>query len=532
MNRLVIIAIGGSGERVMNSFIMSLAAGVPVNATSVLPIIIDNDQKSFSLSRCKDLIKYYRKKGTARDSKMGAFSIYEKAWDDPVKWPSFFKTPIEEPIFLDSDGANIGDLNTVIGALNNQTQRDILEERDLLFTDKDLTMELDGGFIGNPNIGSVVLNAIALHDNRYTAQQNAIGAGDGVVVVGSLFGGTGAAGIPLIVNKFKEKAESQQPYIGVVSLLPYFTTNNSSKAQIRIDEHEDVISDMFDVKARAALMYYDDYMQGVDAQYYVGDGLCKAVYPHNTYGDLQRNDSHPIEVMAALSLVDFAKGDFKNRVVYKRPVWSFKNENDDGNVALTSNLTDISNADFKKALVKFQMLKWILSEDDFLKDDIVENRKYVHDIGFDEDMRVATFTKDEHAMSQYPYAWGLNQLFKEWDMWLNELSNYGEIPSKRKMIYIKKDTVTEEKFTRLFFTDQMKGWGIAKVIQVRDGLFGRRDEPVDPQLKNALMKSYNDLVKSQTIDVNGTVSDEKKLPYLLLIISNALDSVLADKCTL
>ena len=527
MNRLAVIAIGGSGERVMNSLLMALAAGVPVNATSVLPIIIDNDQTSFSLKRCKSLIEYYCKKGTARDPKWGAFSIYENAWNDSSIWPTFFKTQIEEPIYLDADGANIGNLDTVIGTLDNQTQRDILEERDLLFTDKDLNMPLDGGFIGNPNIGSVVLNAIALHDNRYSNKQRALGAGDGVIVVGSLFGGTGAAGIPLIVNKIKTE-NAAQPYLGVVSLLPYFTTNDTAVAPAPFD----VISDMFDVKTRAALMYYDEYMQEVDAQYFVGDGRCKAVYKHEIYGNEQQNDSHPIEVMAALSLVDFAKGNFENRIFYKRPIWSFQTGDDDSNVSLISNLTDVPNLDFKKAIVKFQMLKWIFTEDEFLKDDINEDRAYVNNIGFTEAMRVATFTRDDHAMLQFPYAWGLNQLFKEWDIWLKELSNHAAIPSKRKMTYVKNETVTEENFTKLFFSNHEHGWGIAKVTQERAGLFGSRAVPVDPQLKNALMRSYNGLVRNHTINVSGTVSDENKLPYLLLIISNALDSVLAEKCSL
>lgn len=531
MNRLVVIAIGGSGERVMESFLMELTAGMQVDATSVLPIFIDNDSDSHSLKECKNLINYYRQQGSAENRLIGANSIYEKALGtDNSKWPSFFKTIIEDPIYLDSDGANIGNLSEVIGNLD-ESKQNILEERDLLFTEKDLKMPLDGGFIGNPNIGSVVLNAIALHDERYESKQEEICNGDGVVVIGSLFGGTGAAGIPLIVNKFREKG-NQAPYIGVVSLLPYFTTSTTNKFDN--SPEYDVISDMFDVKTRAALMYYDDYMQDVDVQYYVGDRTCKAVYPHHIMGDDQNNSTHPIEVMAALSVIDFSKGLFQNKVIYKRPTWSFSDEKDSKD-SLSSNLSDAPNEDFRIAIAKFQMMKWIFTEDGLLKDDISEKRPFVKNLGFTEEMRIATHTNDFHKIKQFPQAWGLNKLFHSWDCWSTQLTNpKNSIPSKRKASFFKTNGVTEENLTQMFYTNQENGWGIANVKMVGGGLFGHRHpEPMSSDIKDALIDAYDELVKKKILPDSNSVPDEhKKLPYLLLVISNALDSVLKEKCSI
>ena len=529
MNRLVVIAIGGSGERVMASFIMELAAGMQVDATSVLPIFIDNDSNSHSLTECKNLINYYRQQGSAGNRLIGANSIYEKALGtDSSKWPSFFKTIIEEPIYLDSDGANIGDLSEVIGNLD-ESKQNILEERDLLFTEKDLKMPLDGGFIGNPNIGSVVLNAIALHDERYESKHEEICNGDGVVVIGSLFGGTGAAGIPLIVNKFREKG-NQAPYIGVVSLLPYFTTSNTSK--VDNSQEYDVISDMFDVKTRAALMYYDDYMQDVDVQYYVGDRTCKAVYPHHIMGDDQNNSAHPIEVMAALSIIDFSKGLFEEKVIYKRPTWSFSDEADSDD-ALSSNLSDAPNEEFRIAVAKFQMMKWLFTEGELLKDDISEDRPFVKNLGFTEEMRIATCTNESNKIKQFPQAWGLNMLFRSWDSWSSQLTNpQNSVPSKRKASFFRMGDVTEDNLTQMFYTNHENGWGIANVKMVGRWR-GKHPEPVTSDVKDALIDAYDELVKQKVLPDSNSVPDEhKKLPYLLLIISKALDSILKEKCSI
>lgn len=530
MNRLVFMAVGGSGERVFTSFMMALTAGMHVNADSVLPIIIDNDAESHSLTDCKNLIDYYRKEGKANDSKVGANTLYSMAFgQDKSKWPSFFETVVEEPIYLDSDGGNIGSLRTVIGNLTEE-MADISEERDLLFTDRDLDMPLDGGFIGNPNIGSVVLNAIALHDTRYSGKHGEISNQDGVVVVGSLFGGTGAAGIPLIVNKFKEKG-TNCPHIGVISLLPYFTTVTDDK--FAGPGKWDVFSDMFDVKTRAALMYYADYMQDVDVQYYVGDRNCKAFYKHHISGDKQNNAAHPIEVMAALCAIDFSKGQFENSIIYKRPIWSFS----DGKDPLSSNLSDVSNVEFRKNIVKFQMLKWIMTSNDLLKERISEDSPFVHDIGFKEEMREAVVTDNDQKIGQFPYAWGVNNLFHYWDEWIKALTNPRNIvASKRKMSFFKDDEVKEENFTQMFYTDNENGWGIANTIQVSDGFlhpFSRHQEPQPPELKTILVKAYDNLVKTKVIpNKDDVVEDDKKLPYLLRIISDALDMVIMDKCSL
>ena len=56
MNNLYVFAIGGSGERVMKSLIMMLATGMPLGAKKLIPVFVDNDVNSNSLTSCLDLI--------------------------------------------------------------------------------------------------------------------------------------------------------------------------------------------------------------------------------------------------------------------------------------------------------------------------------------------------------------------------------------------------------------------------------------------------------------------------------------------
>ena len=63
----------------------------------------------------------------------------------------------------------------------------------------------------------------------------------------------------------------------------------------------------FIAKAKAALSYYERNISGnrtINALYYLGDNITKD-YPNDPGGHGQRNDAHFIELVAALSVIDF-----------------------------------------------------------------------------------------------------------------------------------------------------------------------------------------------------------------------------------
>ena len=525
MRNLYVVAIGGSGERVMRSLIMLLASGVNVQAERVVPVFIENDIESNALTSCTNLLKYYSNAQADNNCRgLGVHATYEKIGAEVKNWPSFCKTIIEEPITLNQAGDAIGNLAAVIGHYDKtQPVYDrIDEERELLFTPDDLAMKLTVGFVGNPNIGSVVLNSLALSGETFEDLKTRFSSNDGVIVVGSLFGGTGAAGLPLVVNSINEMEDAKRPMLGTIAILPYFVTNPQANIAVNIIDTTkyNVQSNAFDAKTRAALMYYAQYMKDMNCMYYVGDSKAKDVYPHCIGGERQANRAHLVEVMSALAVVDFAKQRPGTECTYKRPVWGI---NDGGDTRrLPTNVAGIKNRELARALVKFRMMVQIFKDPEFLKFSIEQKHPYAHNIGFTEPMRsnVVLENQAENGIT----SWGLNKLIREWEKWMNEL---GRDDANRKFkIYDDVQAATDANLTSKFYTDTP--FGLAKT-EMR-GIFKKVETAVDADVQEALAAAYNELHPKGNADSALTYSDDERLPRLLQIISVALDEVLDKRC--
>lgn len=526
MNNLHIFAIGGSGERVMYSLVMQLAAGMKINASKIYPIFVDNDAKSPALTKTRNLISYYNKQATNNDPKMGARPMRQAA-GDPGGDVTFFSADIDEPKELIVDGRQMNTLTTFTSTNNSELKERIEKERQLLFSKDDLAMPLDAGFIGHPNIGSVILDSQQFQTQDFNDIMDKLGPNDGVMVIGSLFGGTGAAGIPLIINKLNQLGKQSQK--GVVAILPYFKTGKNGTHGVKFDVH----TDEFDLKTRAALMYYDEHMRDVDYIYYVGDRDNPATYIHSIGGngngnagrDPQNNPAHPIEVMAALSVIDFANQVKPNSVIYKIPTWNF----DKGSVN-DSNLSDCPFDDFRRAVVKFQMLKNLFKYPTMLKNDIDEHRSFVENLGIDASLVEAVQEEVDYGNRQgtYPQSWGLNHIFKEWDKWLDDLIDKGgECGSKRKMAMVNKEmAVDEDNFTQVFFTNN--DWGVAKVVQ--KGVFKKSLRPQDSEIKD-MLEEGGDIIRRKNL-FKENVEEKFKLSLLIRELSLGLDKVISENCTI
>ncbi|MDE7386941.1 MAG: hypothetical protein K2N28_07355 [Muribaculaceae bacterium] len=538
MNNLYIFAIGGSGERVMRSLIMLLAAGVKIGANNVVPIFVDNDAKSMALTRCLKLISYYNAV-SENAGKNGIGTLVQKL--EPEKRPSFFSTKIADPILLDIAGDQIGNLKSIIGLglrTEDPVEKDILEERDLLFSEDDLNMKLTVGFVGNPNIGSVVLNTLSFNDTRFNDILNA-GQGDGVMVVGSLFGGTGAAGFPLIVNTFM-RSDKSRPTIGGVAVLPYFEFGEKDEYDENIIDTSkwDVKSDTFSAKTRAALMYYDDYMKNMDYLYYVGDNY-RSLFPHFVGGPKQDNPAHLVELLSAISIIDFSKRGNQTDIEYRRPIFGI--DNDNAGHSTICNIASIKTNEVKKALIKFQLLRelFINKGDGFLWHLWGNDSPITRDIAFTDKMLEACrgnnpekVYKDVNELDnvlaaetrEFQYAWGLNAFFKEWIVWFEDL---GGKDARRKFSIFPNngDSIDQNNVTLKFFNSN--DYGIAKTKQKKEGLMRRREitVPIYPDLATNILNAHKHLRWAG-------VPEEKKLAALLKTISDGLDKVLEDNCAI
>lgn len=529
MRNLYIIAIGGSGERILKSFVMLMTAGVPVGAEHIHPVIIDNDKDSHALTQCLDLIRFYRSNPTSSQPKehgrTGAHHLYNMISADASDWGSFFSAIIDEPVVLNRAGSQIGNLANVIGGIDDESNplyKIVKEELDLLFTQDDLDMPLNVGFVGNPNIGSIVLNSLSLQEDAFKEIKDNLSSNDGVIVLGSLFGGTGAAGIPLVVNTLHAIAPANRPTIGTVAVLPYFKLQGEDKANIIDVERWDVNSDSFETKTRAALMYYDQYMKDqTDYQYYAGDGNAKDVFDHNVGGDSQNNRTHIVELLSAMSIIDFSKQSSHGNVTYKIPIWGI-NQSDD---VSSTNISGASNAEVKKALAKFQMLKVIFQNPKFLTWAVKNKLPYVDGIGINQSIIESVAVAGKEAL--FAHAWGINNLFQEWDKWFSEL---GFADAKRRfMLYKSVSDATDSNIAELFYSNEPSGKGIAKVEKRMEGNIFNRHEveyAVPAKVSEALMEVYK---KRYPKGLTG-VDPEKKIGTLLKIISDALDIVINKKC--
>ena len=292
--KLFLFGIGGTGSRVIKSLVMMAASGVDIQASAIVPIVIDPDFANADLTRTIEQIKTYHSIRKALDFTSSSNN-------------KFFKTKIEDVV----NGYRLRLRDTKNKKFKEFIQYDTLGKENrafasMLFSENNLEADMEVGFKGNPNIGSVVLNQFTDSDD-FIAFASAFKPGDRVFIVSSIFGGTGASGFPLILKNIRGILNSlpncdaiQNAPVGAITVLPYFAVKPEDNSQIN--------SSTFVGKTKAALHYYENNVTGnnssVNVLYYIGDERNKQ-YDNKEGGQLQRNNAHIIELASALSIVDF-----------------------------------------------------------------------------------------------------------------------------------------------------------------------------------------------------------------------------------
>ncbi len=294
MAKLYVFGIGGTGSRVIKALTMLLATGVEINDYEVVPIIIDPDESNGDLTRTIEILKNYQ---YIRNSLR--FTDADKN--------KFFKTKITDVI---------PNFNLVLSDIKNDRFRDYIEYNgldqnnkaliNLLFSKDNLDSDMEVGFKGNPNIGSVVLNQFK-QSKAFIDFASSFGQGDRIFIVSSIFGGTGASGFPLLLKNIRNTDHAiptwkylQDAPVGAITMLPYFG--------VASDEDSKIDKSTFISKTKAALSYYEENVSGnksLNVMYYLGDDITKD-YPNNEGSVTQKNDAHFLELAAALSVIDFA----------------------------------------------------------------------------------------------------------------------------------------------------------------------------------------------------------------------------------
>lgn len=299
---LYVFGIGGTGARVLKAFAMLLAAGMKVeNTEAVIPILIDPDTANGDLTRTIEILRHYRAIQRTSGSTDGFFGTVVKSLNELGDGGGS-----EDQFRFDLEGVTGRRFKEAIDYDGMSRANRALAS--LLYSDKNLASDMEVGFKGNPHIGSVVLNKMresALF-HKFAASVN---ESDRVFVISSIFGGTGAAGFPLLVKNIRNAgtgvpnhARLRDIPVGAVTVLPYFDVDATSGKTV-------IDSNSFIAKTKDALAYYAKNLTSeaaprLNALYYIGDNLGNTQAGADG-AQQQRNKAHFIELAAALSIFDF-----------------------------------------------------------------------------------------------------------------------------------------------------------------------------------------------------------------------------------
>lgn len=310
MAKLFIFGIGGTGSRVIKSLTMLLAAGIrSENDFEIIPIIIDPHKDNEDLKRTVSILNNYQK-------------VTDRVGIDN----GFFGTKISTLQSLDTKGGLSGTYTFKLKDVESTKFKDyfsynsLTEENkalaDLIFSGKTinqskdsvnlLDIPMDIGFVGNPNVGSVILNQFKQSEEFKTFATN-FGKDDRIFIISSIFGGTGAAGFPTILKSIRDANEQvgisntgflTDAAIGALTVLPYFN--------IDVDQESPINASDFIEKTKAALDYYKaNVNKSVNALYYIGDNYVGKAYANDPGNNGQKNDAHLVEIAGAMALIDF-----------------------------------------------------------------------------------------------------------------------------------------------------------------------------------------------------------------------------------
>lgn len=401
MSKLYVFAIGGTGSRVLRSLTMLAAAGVDIQANEIVPIIIDPDASNADLTRAVTL--------------MNRYSTIRKGIDFHDKnETTFFKTEITEYVqnyslhIKDTEDKRFGQF---IDYASLSTQNKAMMS--MLFSEKNLSAEMQVGFKGNPNIGSVVLNQI-VSSPQFVEFANSFDEGDKIFIISSIFGGTGASGFPLLLKTLRDPNATfpnhsiiNKAEIGAVTVLPYFKLNPSDESEID--------SSTFISKARSALAYYEKNVVGnksVNAMYYLADD--GDIYENNDGGDRQQNPANIIEFLGASAAINFMNNDYADK-----------------NLNLEFGIRDVDDNDavtFSQFYPETEFLLMKPMTQLTLMANCLQQGSSQYNFVLSNDLVANAIICDKEKLYSTPYFNELKTFLKMYKEWLNELSN-----TKRKL---------------------------------------------------------------------------------------------------
>ena len=238
-----IVLMGGSGSMVLESLVHMSALSM-MGIDKIHALMLDVDSGNGNVSRAKKTCETYE---TVRQSLMASQPI------------GLFGTEVELYLWIPAH-MNALEHRTLQGMIDNQPDAQWLSRA--LYTKEEIQHAVPVGFKGHPNLGVVFMQNLLNEDHTFLPVDAFIHAfeassEDKMMFVGSCFGGTGAASIPVFGEFIRNRISPERAKhldFALLVIEPYFEIHPSETEQL--DEPLSIDSDCFDDKVRTVLDYY------------------------------------------------------------------------------------------------------------------------------------------------------------------------------------------------------------------------------------------------------------------------------------
>jgi hypothetical protein len=314
-SKLFVIGIGGSGAKCIESIVHLAAAGL-YSEEEIEVLFIDPDEANGNVERAMNTLRIYQDcqkliSGGQRQADIGWMSTPIKSHD---LWSPFSDRPYNK------------DLASFFKYNSMEHDGSLASLFDVLYAPEERQQQLDEGFRGRPAIGAAVMSQVDLKQldkepwsgliQSLSNDARSGGKKPRILLCGSIFGGTGAAGVPTIAkllrNKLKEEELENVVKIGGVFLLPYFSFTAP------VDESTRGLyaaANSFLLNTEAALRYYISQASKLFDTVYVLGNENRSSVEFSVGKGTQKNCPHFVELYAGLAARDFLHTENRDNTV-------------------------------------------------------------------------------------------------------------------------------------------------------------------------------------------------------------------------
>lgn len=316
----ILLGVGGTGAKVVEAALVLMAAGVgPKTASRTVHVgLIDQDQSNGNVARTRALLA---KLGAFRDSWSGMNAPNYVDWQTQNQDSVSIGSVRAVPLFPDESNAlwcpeeDDASLASILGgSIGDDNRRELFN---LLFMKgrEEQDLPLGKGYRGRAHVGATALVSAMIGDGSElmarlrTLMEDPAHRKVNIFIVGSAFGGTGAAGFPTLARALHRLRRAQDVVngdnvtLGGMLMLPYFSFDDDAG-----DGESVVTSDELLPKAQLALDYYHNLFENeraFDHFYALGWGNLFHLGYHEAGAAEQTNPALPPELFAASASMDF-----------------------------------------------------------------------------------------------------------------------------------------------------------------------------------------------------------------------------------